>query len=308
MRPFQRGRFDELPEHPHRPHADASTHKRVVRVESAPFGTVQTFVRELGSGPPLLLVHGLMTTGYSWRYVVAELAESHRVIVPDLPGAGRTHTRAGLRYDADALATWIGELVDTMKIHGCRAVGNSLGGYLCMRAVQRDATVFQRLVNIHSPAMPEPRYHALGAGLRTLGVAGALSRVIAIDPMRWVHRNVHYWDESLKSIEEAREYAYPLRTPEGRANFISYLRDAVSARGIEAFNRTLERERFPIPLMLLYARQDPMVAPKHGEHLRRLVPDADFRWIENTSHFMHVDTPEPVLDALREFLVVQSRP
>lgn len=273
-----------------------------MRVDSVPFGTVQTHVRELGSGPPLLLIHGLMTTGYSWRYVIRELAESYRVIVPDLPGAGRTYTKPGCEFQAHSLATWIRELVDVMKIHGCRAVGNSLGGYLCMRAAQQDSTLFARLVNIHSPAIPEPRYHALGAALRAPGAAALLSRVISADPLRWVHRNVHYYDESLKSLEEAREYAYPLQTPEGRANFISYLRDAVSARGFETFNRALQREPFPVPLMLLYARRDPMVAPKHGEHLRQLVPAADFRWIDDTSHFMHVDTPEPVLDALREFL------
>jgi pimeloyl-ACP methyl ester carboxylesterase len=45
-----------------------------------------------------------------------------------------------------------------------------------------------------------------------------------------------------------------------------------------------------------------MVAPAIGPKLHRLVPDADFRWLENSSHFAHVDSPDRVAATAREFL------
>ena len=61
-------------------------------------------------------------------------------------------------------------------------------------------------------------------------------------------------------------------------------------------------QAFPVPLLLLYARQDPLVLPAIGEQLAALVPDARLEWLEQTSHFAHVDTPEAVLAAIRPFL------
>jgi pimeloyl-ACP methyl ester carboxylesterase len=61
-------------------------------------------------------------------------------------------------------------------------------------------------------------------------------------------------------------------------------------------------EPFPAPLMLLYARQDPMVPPRNGAELHALVPGARMVWIEQSSHFAHVDTPERVVDEVLPFL------
>ena len=48
--------------------------------------------------------------------------------------------------------------------------------------------------------------------------------------------------------------------------------------------------------------EDPLVAPAHGERLQALIPDADLRWIEQSSHFAHIDTPDQVVTAVLPFL------
>lgn len=54
--------------------------------------------------------------------------------------------------------------------------------------------------------------------------------------------------------------------------------------------------------MLVYARQDPMAPPEIGPKLHRLVPDAEFHWLENSSHFTHVDSPGPLAALVADFL------
>ena len=300
--PFRRIPFAEVPERPRLPHAYDATRARTLSMRSRPFGQIDVHYREHGEGPPLLLVHGLMTTSYSWRYVVEPLGRRYRVIAPDLPGAGRSGKPAGARYTADALAEWIGELQQALGIEGCLCVGNSLGGYLSMLRAQRDPKAFARLVNIHSPAAPAFRYRALSGALATPGARALLDRTIARDPLRWAWKNVHYYDETLKSLEEAHAYGDPLATKEGRAAFLSYLSDALDARELAAFCARLERDPFPVPLLLLYAREDPLVPPSNGELLARLVPRAKLVWIDRSSHFAHVDTPDPVVREVLSFL------
>src|SRR6185503_9336409 len=83
-----------------------------------------------------------------------------------------------------------------------------------------------RLVNLHSPGLPTARMRALRVALALMPrpLYEALLRwLIARDPERWVHKNVHYYDETLKSREEHREFAAPLRTPEGVRAFTRML-------------------------------------------------------------------------------------
>jgi pimeloyl-ACP methyl ester carboxylesterase len=301
--PFRRGRFDALPAEPRRPHRYFALPSKQTRVESAPFGALDVHYRELGSGPPLLLIHGLMTTSYSWRYVIDELARDFRVIAPDLPGCGRSDKPLEPRYSGSALATFVLELQRALGVRGCPVVGNSMGGYLCMRAALADEGAFSRVVNIHSPGTPDWRYRALGILLGAPGVRALLAWWIRRAPRRWAHRNVHYYDESLKSIEEAAEYGDPLATREGVHAFLNYLSQTFAPAEMASFVTELGARPFPAPLLLLYSRQDPLVPPSVGEALHRLVPAARFQWLEATSHFAHVDTPEAVLAAVRPFLL-----
>jgi pimeloyl-ACP methyl ester carboxylesterase len=308
VRPFEQGPFEALPEKPRRPHVYAEAEPVDLDLRSAPLGRMRVHVRKAGSGPPLLLVHGLMTSSYSWRYALAPLRERFTCYAPDLPGNGRSEAPLAPAYTAAALATWLGEVQGALGIRGCACIANSMGGYLAMRLALADPGAFSRLVNVHSPGVPEPRLHALGVGLRIPGVPALLRRAIARDPLRWAHRHVHYHDESLKSLEEAREYGAPLATDAGRRAFVKYLGETVSARGAAEFVAALRARRaagtpFPVPLLLLYAEADPMVPPRFGRIFADLIPDARLAWLREASHFAHVDALERFLPPVLEFLL-----
>jgi pimeloyl-ACP methyl ester carboxylesterase len=309
-RPFRRGRFDALPRTPRIPHRYFESHGRELRLASSPFGPMTVHYREVGSGPPLLLVHGLMTSSYSWRYVLDDLARDWRVIAPDLPGCGRSD-RPDARYDGAALAGFLLEFVRALGIRGCPVVGNSMGGYLCMRAALADAGAFSRVVDVHSPGASDGRYRALHLALSLPGMRTFLAWWVRRSPERWAHRNVHYYDETLKSLEEAEEYGAPLATRDGSRAFVRYLYDTFAPAELDGFIAELTRRRdaglrFPVPLLFLYSRQDPLVPPRVGEVLHALVPDAPLVWLDDTSHFAHVDTPGPVLAHLRAFLTAEG--
>ncbi|MFO0746871.1 MAG: alpha/beta hydrolase [Myxococcota bacterium] len=307
LEPFRQLPFAEVPEQPRLAHDFTRTAARTIAIDTPAMGPMSIHVRTLGQGPPLLLVHGFMTTSYSWRYAIGALAERYTVYAPDLPGAGRSD-KPDRSYAAENLADAIGAIMRALDIVGAPVVGNSLGGYLCMRLALREPTIMARLVNLHSPGVPTARNWALKTALALTPFAGRLVRhLVWRDPERWVHKNVHYWDESLKSREEHREYAAPLRTPEGVRAFERMLRETFEPRAMSAFLGALRRrkdrgERFPIPLQLVYAKADPMVPPSVGARLRELVPDALFVELERGSHFAHVDAPDLFLAAVRPFL------
>lgn len=302
LRPFERVPFDELPREPRRPHAYARAERLEVRVSSSVFGEVRTHVRAFGEGPPLLLVHGLMTSSYSFRYVLEPLGRHFRVYAPDLPGSGRSDKPTRADFSPSSFATFVTELQRALEIRGCAIVGNSLGGYIAMHVGLQDPGAARRIVANHAPGVPDPRYSVLHALLSTRAGQGLLRLLVQRDPRRWIWRNVHYHDETLKSLEELDEYGAPLGTDEGLACFAKSLHETLAPAGFERFVRELGRAPFPVPLLLVYATQDPMVPPRVGTALSKIARGVKLKWIDGTSHFAHVDTPEKMCEAILPFL------
>ncbi len=306
MRPFEQLRFEALPATPHPPHRFFELPVTRVHVRLPALGDTHTVVRTLGEGPPLVLLHGLMTSAYSFRYVVHDLARDHTVYVPDLLGHGEASLPAG-PMPPELVADWIAALLRALDLNRPALVGNSLGGWLGIWVALRRIDLLSRLVVVHAPGKPHLRHIALHLATRLPGAAWALDRLVTRDPARWAHRNVHYYDESRKSMEEAEVYAAPLRTPEGRAAFFRALRDTIDWRAQRRLlailaGRAEAGARFPVPTSLLYAPRDPMVPPASGPALRALIPGSRLRWMEGVSHFPHVDAPEAFTEALRREL------
>lgn len=303
LKPFQQLPFAAVPDAPRLPHPYFAAEQRRVTVRTSHFGPVTMHVSVFGEGPPLLLLHGLMTASYSFRYVMETLGRHFTLYMPDLLGGGRSD-KPDTSYGPDDLARSVGELMGELGIRGAPAIGNSMGGYLLMRLALLDPAAMSRLVNLHSPGLPTARMQALSVVSAFPpafeGVVGALVR---LNPERWVHTNVHYYDETLKSREEHREYAGALTSPNGCLGLARHLSDTLSVREMRRFEEKLKTlERFPIPLLLVYARQDKMVPPVVGERLARLIPDARIEWLEEASHFAHVDAPGAFLGAALPFL------
>jgi pimeloyl-ACP methyl ester carboxylesterase len=92
------------------------------------------YFTERGSGPPLLLVHGLMATGEMFEPVIEHFAARHRVIVPDLRGHGRSRAIPP-PYTAMQLASDLARLLDHLRIDSTAVLGYSQGGAIAQQLV-----------------------------------------------------------------------------------------------------------------------------------------------------------------------------
>jgi pimeloyl-ACP methyl ester carboxylesterase len=103
------------------------------------------YFTERGSGPPLLLVHGLMVTGEMFEPVIGHFATRHRVIVPDLRGHGRSR-RLPPPYTATHLAADLARLLDHLDIDSTAVLGYSQGGAIAQQLVLDHPEHCDRLV------------------------------------------------------------------------------------------------------------------------------------------------------------------
>ena len=120
-------------------------------------GGIRTNVHDLGSGPPLLMIHGSgpgVSAWANWRLAMPVLARQARVIAPDMVGFGYTDRPAKQRYDMDS---WVGQAVgvlDALEIEQADLVGNSFGGALALALAIRHPKRVRRLVLMGSVGVP----------------------------------------------------------------------------------------------------------------------------------------------------------
>jgi 3-oxoadipate enol-lactonase len=109
-----------------------------------------------GRGDPLLLIHGLGSSGADWAFQVAALEHRFRIIIPDLPGSGHSlPPRSEYTIAGFAGALW--KLMDHLKIDRPNIVGFSLGGAVALEMATLRPTCVPRLGLINSLATYQPR-------------------------------------------------------------------------------------------------------------------------------------------------------
>jgi 3-oxoadipate enol-lactonase len=103
------------------------------------------FVRQRGSGPPLVLLHGLLVSGEMFGPLVAEWSPRYRLIVPDLRGHGRSAQLPG-PYTVGQLATDVADMLDRMHVPRAHVLGLSHGGAVAQQLARDHPDRVDRLV------------------------------------------------------------------------------------------------------------------------------------------------------------------
>src|SRR5688500_2169693 len=119
---------------------DWSQHQRWVEVEGRPAN-----VLDVGSGPPLVFVHGLSGCWQNWLLNIPAFMDSHRVIAVDLPGFGQSPMPRE-KITIKGYGEWLDKLFEKSDIDAAAVVGNSMGGFISAEAALAVPHRVERLV------------------------------------------------------------------------------------------------------------------------------------------------------------------
>jgi 2-hydroxy-6-oxo-octa-2,4-dienoate hydrolase len=125
--------------------------------ESVVANGIRTNYLEVGTGKPVVLVHGSgpgVTAYANWRLTLPDLAKRYRVIAPDMVGFGFTERPAGILYGIQTWADQLVGLLDALSIEQASVVGNSFGGAIALRVATRHPGRVARLVLMGSVGVP----------------------------------------------------------------------------------------------------------------------------------------------------------
>lgn len=294
--------YDKLPPTPPRPHPYFQLDSVDVPVSVAGLADpIRIHCKVAGEGRPLLLIHGLMTSSYSYRYVIPLLAPHYRVIVPDLPGAGRSDAPPDLSVSPESVSEVLAGLIEALKLETPYVIGNSMGGYQALWLAVVHPEKVRRLVILHAPGFPQFKLEALHLLLAMPGGESLVQAIARKNPEGFAAASVHYHDPAIMSQEEAREYGAIFHDEAKTRLFTRILRETMSSAGMTRLRERLKKGPKLPPLRLLWAREDVMVPPSFGPRYQELLPGAELVWFDGSSHFLQVDAPEKTVEEILRF-------
>jgi cis-3-alkyl-4-acyloxetan-2-one decarboxylase len=249
-------------------------------------------------GSPLVLVHGLGGTIENWRGLGPSLATRHRVLVPDLPGHGRSALLPEAR-DVDTLAEAVLGMADAEGLRDAVWIGHSLGGVVAVRAAVLRPDAARGLVLAAAAGIGS----ASRSAEVTLAVLGVTKPGRLIAPFRQT------WARSRLGRRTAFGWwgvADPDALDPGQAEAFLvgpalHTDTRQAARALLASDPRSELDRLSCPCLCLWGASDKWVRPADGmEYARRL--RAPLRMIAGCGHLLIGERPDACLAAIRDFV------
>lgn len=264
---------------------------------------IDTFYLEAGSGPPVIVLHGLAMTNASMISTVASLAKSRRVIAPDLPGFG--DSAKPLRdYDPDFFARWLLAFMDATGVSRASIVGNSMGGRIAIETALVAPHRVEKLALFaasmafrkNRQAVPLVRLSIPEAGFMPVPVLGLHVRhglrLLFAQPSR-MHEA--WYDAAVD------EFMRIFKAPRARVAFFKAARQIYLERpfGPQGFWERLTA--LSVPALFIWGERDRLVPPSFARHVEQAVPHARSVLIEDCGHFPQIEHPELTNRLVEEF-------
>jgi pimeloyl-ACP methyl ester carboxylesterase len=250
----------------------------------------------IGSGEPLLLVHGLGSAATIWKPLLPLISDTYEVITVDLPGHGHTRWIPGTPMDPASLARHVAETLDAIGVERVHAVGNSLGGWTVLELAAAAPTRIRSVVGLAPAGM---RDQPLTSRDRNLTANRRLARLLR--PTFPI----------LLRSERLRSIGFAQNSPIWRTWSYEACRDAAwamaSAQGYDdaltgTFGRVAEcAKRIPgdIPLRVIFGDTDNVLPASTSQSRAYLPAHGTWEIWERCGHAIQLDYPDRVATAIR---------
>jgi pimeloyl-ACP methyl ester carboxylesterase len=244
----------------------------------------------LGSGEPLLILHGLFGSKRNWMSIAKPLSRFARVIAVDLRNHGDSGRAPTMSYRE--MAADIAALADELRLEQVNIAGHSMGGKVAMMfALDHPARTRRLIVLDAAPVRYGTGFNRFVEAMRALPVSELNSREQA--------------DAGLSGAvpdPTTRQFLLHNLVREGSGFRWRLNLDGIADSLEELMDFPPLGANHPGPALFLAAGRADYLLPAHHPTVRRLFPAAEFHTLADAGHWLHADRPEAVVGHLHEFL------
>lgn len=250
---------------------------------------------EAGSGPPVLMLHGIPGSALTWAGVGSRLSDRYRVIIPDLAGFGSSDAPAG-DYYMDAQADSIQRLLSALSIDDVVLAAHDFGAPVALTLLRR--------------------FPALNVRALVIAAANVFTDTYVPPPLRLAR--VPILGTAFFMLAAGNRVGLRLMYRAGNRQGLTAPPEHLTAGGVDLTRRIFQRSLadlktnygaiqdmlsgIAIPTLVLWGDRDPFFSTRVGERTARAIPGAQLRVFRDTGHFVPEERPADVAAEMRAFL------
>ncbi len=261
-----------------------------------------------GTGPVIVLVHGMAGSSATWLDVMPGLTENFTVVAPDLLGHGAS-AKPRADYSLGAYASGLRDLLDTLGHDRATVIGQSLGGGIVMQFAYQFPERCERIVLVSSGGLGEEVSFVLRA-LALPGVEYLLPALCARQlhdagtaAIHWMNRfGIH----PAPHLDEIWDSYGSLADGEARTAFLQTLHAVIDPAGqrVSATNRLYLASE--VPTLIVWGDRDAIIPVKHAHATHEAMPGSRLEIFEGVGHFPQRERPARFVQVVGSFMVSTS--
>lgn len=244
---------------------------------------------EAGSGPAVILLHGLGGDSMNWAMTIGELSKKYRVIVPDQIGFGRSD-KPLINYRVATLVDFLDGLYKELKVERASLVGNSLGGWTAAAFALAYPQKVDRLVLVDAAGFAVPKE----TDPRMLNGLNPSTR----EGLRQVMSLIFY-NKQIFANDAAIDLMFARKMTVGDGYTIQRFIDSIM-RGDDTLDNRLSAIKQPT--LIIWGREDLLTPLAMGERFKKEIPGSELLIIEKCGHVPQIEKAAEFNAALIKFL------
>lgn len=248
----------------------------------------------LNNKPPVILIHGFVSSTYTFNQLIPLLAENYSVIAIDLPGFGRSEKSRTFVYSYENYAKLVIRCLDYFQLNDVKIVGHSMGGQIALNIARLVPERVQCLFLLGSSGYLKSANRFLVYSsylpLFRLYVRRTINNQRVMDNLRNVFHNHSYITK-----EHVREFERPLKDKDFPICLIRLLRHR------EGDLPSTELEKINTPTLLVWGEDDRVVPLRIGKKLEQDLPNAELISFKETGHLITEERPHEIASLIHSF-------
>lgn len=283
----------------------SNSSKKTVMPNGQTSTSTELYKEVYGSGDPILCLHGLGASMFSWRHFIAPFSQHNKLILVDFKGCGKSPKPRDSHYSTEEKADDIYKLIIEENLTNLTLIGNSLGGavalILAIRLGEQKPNRLSKLVLIDSAGdksyLP-PHLKLIRSIFGTPVVYLAPSKLAAKMTLRMC-----YYDRKKATREQVEAYGSPIASPGGRHALLQTARQCIPPNADELIAKL---NTVTVPTFILWGREDKVIPLKVGELLHQAIPNSTLEIIEQCGHIPQEEKPDETIARISKFLATTA--
>jgi esterase len=250
---------------------------------------MKLYFKKLGTGEPIIILHGLFGMLDNWQSIANELANNFEVWLVDARNHG--HSPHSSEFSYDAMAEDLHQFIQDHSIFEPIIIGHSMGGKTAMRHAQLYSGEIKKLIVVDMGIKKYPvHHHQIIAALQAVPISDLESRKEAEESMKPHISEMGIRQFLLKSLH---------RNTDGTYNWRFNLN--VIAKEIANVSEALPKAKVNLPTLFIRGELSNYIMEQDFADIQRMFPNSEIKSIANAGHWVHAEAPTQVIELIEIF-------